>query len=302
MYFIEKYKNGNIGSLSSEESKIYFTVSFDIEPLTELNSIINFSNILNSEELFFSLVSKDMALELSLTDCVKESITVPGRSGAFIIDIPDILNPNKEDRKFFLTYNTGRSEDGIDSIFFFLNTIDQKFNVSLSPFSTSFDFNFDTMTYRNYDDLERTEEQKRVFGSFNDETGFGKRSELIHNMIHNLMLYVTCHPDWIVRERVDRKVSLTKGDSLNKKEKSLPLDHSPKIHYVDIPESIRVENKAIRNEDFSKPGYSKRFLVRGHWRNQVCGKQRKQRKLTFIAPFWKGVENKEKIEKVYTVA
>ena len=33
---------------------------------------------------------------------------------------------------------------------------------------------------------------------------------------------------------------------------------------------------------------SYRFIVQGHWRNQAYGEQRKERKLIFIEPYWKG--------------
>jgi hypothetical protein len=33
---------------------------------------------------------------------------------------------------------------------------------------------------------------------------------------------------------------------------------------------------------------SSRFTVRGHWRNQACGKDHKEHKLVWIEPFWKG--------------
>ena len=37
--------------------------------------------------------------------------------------------------------------------------------------------------------------------------------------------------------------------------------------------------------------YSHRFLVRGHWRNQVCGPRRTMRKPTWVVPYVKGPED-----------
>lgn len=45
----------------------------------------------------------------------------------------------------------------------------------------------------------------------------------------------------------------------------------------------------------------KRFAVRGHWRNQPFGKERKLRKKIWIAPHWKGPGKGEKLPRVYDV-
>jgi hypothetical protein len=42
-----------------------------------------------------------------------------------------------------------------------------------------------------------------------------------------------------------------------------------------------------------------RFVVRGHWRNQVCGKNLADRRKTWIAPHWKGPEGAEAWRHVY---
>lgn len=45
----------------------------------------------------------------------------------------------------------------------------------------------------------------------------------------------------------------------------------------------------------------RRFAVRGHWRNQPCGEERKLRKRIWIAPHWKGPGKGERLPRVYTV-
>lgn len=45
----------------------------------------------------------------------------------------------------------------------------------------------------------------------------------------------------------------------------------------------------------------KRIQVRGHWRNQACGKNREDRKLIYIKPFFKGPEMAELVHKPYVV-
>ncbi len=49
-------------------------------------------------------------------------------------------------------------------------------------------------------------------------------------------------------------------------------------------------------EDY-ETAYSHRWVVNGHWRNQACGRGRKERKLIWIAPYVKGPEDKPLIIK-----
>lgn len=44
----------------------------------------------------------------------------------------------------------------------------------------------------------------------------------------------------------------------------------------------------------------KRYVVRGHWRQQVCGAGRKDRRRTFIKPYWKGPRDGDRLTHVYT--
>lgn len=44
-----------------------------------------------------------------------------------------------------------------------------------------------------------------------------------------------------------------------------------------------------------------RYLVRGHWRNQAYGPNRSKRQLKWIAPYWKGPEDTEVLERTYDV-
>lgn len=45
----------------------------------------------------------------------------------------------------------------------------------------------------------------------------------------------------------------------------------------------------------------KRFIVRGHWRNQACGEKRLEHKRIWIHPYYKGAELAEVINKSYLV-
>ncbi len=42
-----------------------------------------------------------------------------------------------------------------------------------------------------------------------------------------------------------------------------------------------------------------RFVVRGHYRKQVCGPKRTERRMTWIRPFWKGPKEGERLTRTY---
>jgi len=44
----------------------------------------------------------------------------------------------------------------------------------------------------------------------------------------------------------------------------------------------------------------KRFIVRGHWKRQACGAERSERRLVFVAPYWKGPADAPVLARVYT--
>jgi len=48
--------------------------------------------------------------------------------------------------------------------------------------------------------------------------------------------------------------------------------------------------------------YAKRFIVRGHWRNQPCGPDLAERKLTWIKPYYKGPEIADLVNRPYVVS
>jgi hypothetical protein len=60
---------------------------------------------------------------------------------------------------------------------------------------------------------------------------------------------------------------------------------------------------AARTQTGSRKGWklAKKYMVRGHWRNQACGRNLQDRKLRWIEPYWKGPENaKAALARLYT--
>ncbi|MGJ9487132.1 hypothetical protein ACRQFN_02380 [Actinotignum sp. GS-2025e] len=66
------------------------------------------------------------------------------------------------------------------------------------------------------------------------------------------------------------------------------------LRRLKLPKKVTIATlRELTHEETGEPvdgdrHYSVRFLVRGHWRNQVCGPARKMRRLTWVAPFVKG--------------
>jgi hypothetical protein len=81
-------------------------------------------------------------------------------------------------------------------------------------------------------------------------------------------------------------------------------DDKPDV-YV-IGEDIVLDDRlleAARNMVSNRAAWrvSKRFVVRGHWRQQACGPARSERKRMWIQPFWKGPAAGEKLVRAYRV-
>lgn len=142
-----------------------------------------------------------------------------------------------------------------------------------------------------------------VIQELNPEFSQATRSQLIQNLIDNICLYTTSHPEWIQRKQIQLS---TPQSRLGKKKQKLyeQQQRHNTLHLVDIPQTTKTVN-SVRTSDFTEEEQTrtltKRFLVRGHWRQQAYGEGFQKHKLIFIAPFWKGPEDGELIEKVYTV-
>jgi hypothetical protein len=64
------------------------------------------------------------------------------------------------------------------------------------------------------------------------------------------------------------------------------LGHKVRCH-PELLKAAKDHTQALRG-DRTAWRISKRFVVRGHWRNQAVGPGRLERRLTWIQPFWKG--------------
>lgn len=84
-------------------------------------------------------------------------------------------------------------------------------------------------------------------------------------------------------------------ESLLKKEK----EH--KIYIVGSNTRLPREYTAQFTEEGKRASLSKRFRVRGHWRNQAYGPAHSERRARWIAPYWKGPTLAEMLARNYVV-
>jgi hypothetical protein len=134
------------------------------------------------------------------------------------------------------------------------------------------------------------------FGMPSDETD-ERTVAAAWRMVVNLALYTSARtlpaPD-----RPKRKVT-KRG-----KRTAKYLDRVYRIgHEIKLPAAL---HSAARDyvESGSKPAAwraSRRFVVRGHFRNQAVGKGRLERKRIWIQPFWKGPTSADELERRYVV-
>lgn len=77
-----------------------------------------------------------------------------------------------------------------------------------------------------------------------------------------------------------------KGQAYHRaKARDLPI---PSVRLVDL-RTVRHPSEPSDDEQEAR-SYTRRWLVRGHWRQQACGPRRSQRKPVWIAPYVKGPE------------
>lgn len=77
-----------------------------------------------------------------------------------------------------------------------------------------------------------------------------------------------------------------------------------KLQTVRVVSLRKAEPREPTGDGEAKWHVSVQFVVSGHWRNQVCGLRRSDRRLTYIQPFVKGPDNapfKEAVPKVFKV-
>jgi hypothetical protein len=107
-----------------------------------------------------------------------------------------------------------------------------------------------------------------------------------HNQatIERLQKQVARHPKGKKRAKANQKLQDTKRQSI----------------YV-IGGSFKAKDKNVRAMQESDRSISVRHMVRGHWKMQAYGPDRKDRKHIFVEPYWRGPDLAEVVEREYVL-
>lgn len=72
---------------------------------------------------------------------------------------------------------------------------------------------------------------------------------------------------------------------------------------IKLPKELREAARTLGRADRNPAPWAvqSRMLVRGHWRNQACGKGRAERRKQWIAPYWKGSDVGAVVDKLYKI-
>lgn len=133
---------------------------------------------------------------------------------------------------------------------------------------------------------------------------------LLYRIILNSILYLSSGDADLIQKDNYRGVLEKEAEALKapakKRKKLQSLSRYSELDYHDVGSSVGsivIDRSAEHGKDKStgSKALTVRFMVRGHWRNQVHGEGRKERKLIWIKPFYKGSDLASEINKPYLV-
>ncbi len=165
--------------------------------------------------------------------------------------------------------------------------------------------------YRGSDQEKEPTINEIIHGAPVDDSPLVQGGIAFFRIVLNAILYMGCndaetiahlspHPQ--LRERLAQVKSLAKRKNIKSSiARSSSLDYSELGANVE-PIAIRKPNVGTAGETSSGGAplvAAKRFIVRGHWRNQPHGEKGEQRKLIWIRPYYKGPELAELVNKPY---
>jgi len=118
-----------------------------------------------------------------------------------------------------------------------------------------------------------------------------QRSEAQHtiNILFNTIMYINDETRDVKTTEFHKKRKM-KNETGKKR-------HNKGYIYLRPPTSY----KSLKTSAGEGRKIDTRFIVRGHYRNQVYGKRREQSRRIWIMPFWKGPEMSEMVSKTYKV-
>ncbi len=134
------------------------------------------------------------------------------------------------------------------------------------------------------------EELKTEDGAIEDADALAIRA--IRQIVFGMLAYVTC---------VERAIEERSGVVSKKRVANDRVDPRPRVH--DVGRSVKIDPVLIKH---ARAGAREvalqikhRYIVRGHYRNQAHGPGRRDRKMIWIEPHWKGPEEGAAIVHTY---
>lgn len=148
-----------------------------------------------------------------------------------------------------------------------------------------------------YNSVESPEQHGRQ----KDDTIFYNEGLLFFRIILNTILYLSS-ADKDTKEALSPHETLYKQLSsikkiAKKKKARKKLSKISRLNFIDVGRDVEAVISKSTGQSFSN--INKRFIVRGHWRNQPFGPGLSERKLIFVQPYYKGPELAELINKPY---
>ncbi len=146
------------------------------------------------------------------------------------------------------------------------------------------------------------------FGNTDSDELFYNEGLTFFRILINAVLYVASNDADIIERISPRNVKLPNIKSpLKMKKYKKRISRFSKLTYQSLGESLppividKVQCAQTTNGNNKEIKSIKRFIVRGHWRNQPCGINREENKLIWIKPYYKGPDLAELINKQYIV-
>jgi hypothetical protein len=144
-----------------------------------------------------------------------------------------------------------------------------------------------------------------------DESPFYSEGLQFFRIIVNAILYISSNDPDIVdcfspKQAIRDRLSRTKAKAKQKKARN-ELNKTSELNYSVLGSRlppIFVDKRTIGPNDGGSSRsleYAARFIVRRHWRNQACGEGRKEHRLIWIKPYYKGPDMGEMINRPYVI-
>ena len=114
--------------------------------------------------------------------------------------------------------------------------------------------------------------------------------------VNNALLYITNNEHDVVRGNLDParealRARMLRASGAKREKLRARLRGIPEHPVFTVGGTYVIDKRLTEGTGLATGRHlNVRFIVAGHWRQQACGQGRAQRKLTWIAPYWKGPE------------